>query len=164
MDIIEEAKKAATLKAQAEAAATKAANHAAWTLRCNQCIAWFKTNLGITVEPYDKDYHGLLCRSDEGLHFAWREDDRRLAGSPSYGKFTGGPAASLLYRQKPYWVKTGVGRVPEGTKGARKIHSVYQLSAKWSSNGHTVFYDLAGLGASLQQAEENGVEIIWTDD
>lgn len=163
MDIIEEAKKANALKVAADKAAKAAADHAAWTMRKNHCIAWFKTNVGLMVEPYGTDYHGVLCRTDEGLHFAWRECDRRLAGSPGYGTFTDGPAASLLYRTvNTITVKNG-----PHTGEERVIEQLIQPSL--GTNHYRVFYDLAGLGASLERAEtevgsKKGAELIWSDE
>ena len=163
MDIIEEAKKANELKQAADAATKKAKDHAAWTKRQSHCIAWFKHYLGITVEPYGTDYHGVLCRTDEGLHFAWRANDERLAaGGPGYRKYTGNPAATLLYR-KPFNVTVSTGpRKGEERSG----HHLYAITDGMSHN--RVFYDLAGLGACLEQAEKavaqnKGAELIWFD-
>lgn len=165
MDIIEEAKKAATLKAEADAAAQKAANHEAWTKRSMHCIAWFRENLGFTVEPYGTDYHGVLCRTEDGLHFAWREDAQRLGGS-NYRKYPDGPAAVLMQRRTYFLLKGVEGHVKEGTPNARRVTQLYSLSD--GMNNNRLFYDLAGLGASLKQAEEAsekyGYDLTWLDD
>ena len=111
------------------------------------CIAWFRENLGFTVEPYGTDYHGVLCRTEDGLHFAWHEDAQRLGGS-NYRKYPDGPAAVLMQRRTYFLLKGVEGHVKEGTPNARRVTQLYSLSD--GMNNNRLFYDLAGLGASLE--------------